>query len=171
MNNVPLNYDIAFIAIIALSTIFALFRGAIIELLNLSAWIIAIYSISKFGPMISRFIPANITNPLVKNLIAFIIIFILLAIIISLLKKVLTQVIDSIGLGTLNYLLGALFGIIRGVVICSIIILLLEVFNVDTHRSWQRAKIYPLIFPVVVWLSHTIPERLNGSYDHNLNIL
>lgn len=171
MNNLSLNYDIAFATIIALSTIFALFRGAIIELLNLSAWVIALYSITKFSPMISRFIPTKIASPLVKNLIAFIIIFILLAIIITVLKKILMRVIESIGLGTLNYLLGALFGIIRGVFICSIIILLLEVFNADTHRSWQRAKIYPLISPVVAWLSHTIPERLNGSYNHNLNIL
>lgn len=171
MNNLPLNYDIAFGAIIALSTIFALFRGAIIELLNLSAWIIALYSITKFSPIISHFIPVTITSPLIKNLIAFIIIFVLLAIVITLLKKVLMRVIESIGLGTLNYLLGALFGIIRGVFICSIIVLLLEVFNADTHRSWQRAKIYPLISPVVAWISHTIPEHLNGSYDHNLNIL
>jgi membrane protein required for colicin V production len=153
------NYDIVFCVIVILSTFFALIRGAVAELINLGVWIIALVlipqSYSKFG----HYIPNSVTSPVLRNLLVFIVIFIALAIIATLLKKVLSKFISSIGLGTLNFILGGMFGIVRGIFICAIIIMILEVFNLDHTKGWTKAKTYVFIHPVVNWVSAEVKHR------------
>ena len=155
------NYDAIFLCLIAVSTIIALFRGAVNELLSLSVWFIAFAVMQHFGSIIEAKIPQDIMNPLLREIIVFIITFVLVAIIIAIIKKLCASIIKSIGLGGLNYLLGALFGIIRGILICSLLILIVETLQIDKEHTWQQSRLNFILGPTVAWISKSISNQIN----------
>jgi membrane protein required for colicin V production len=71
------------------------------------------------------------------------------AIVIMLIKIMFHRFIHSLGLGGLNYFIGALFGIARGLVISALIIVVVEMFTMDEKHSWQNSIISPLLVPTV----------------------
>lgn len=155
------NYDAIFLCIIAISTIIALFRGAINELLSLSVWFITFFIVKHFGSFIDSKIHNYVTNTLLRGFILFIVVFILVAILIAIIKKLFASIIKSIGLGGLNYLLGALFGVIRGVLICALLVFIVEIFNIDKNHSWQNSHLNFVLTPTVTWISKSISIHIN----------
>ncbi|MFN8769464.1 MAG: CvpA family protein [Neisseriaceae bacterium] len=160
MELVSSNYDLIFLGIIIASTIFALIRGGIAEILSISSWFIALWFMHKYGELINHFIPQNITNPLLRSIIVYIIIFIIVAVVIALIKKFFASIISKLGLGGLNYLIGFIFGIIRGVFICAIIVVIIEMLNLDISHNWDKAKTYPIIRPAMELIVNAIPDSI-----------
>lgn len=160
MNLIGSNYDIIFYGIILLSALWALFKGAVAEILSLGVWFFAFWFMRTFGNIISAHLPAGITNQLLRSIVAFILFFIILAIIATILKKICTAIIRSIGLVGLNYTLGLMFGIIRGILICAILIIVIAMFRLDPSNSWEKATLYPILSPVVKWIAHAIPQQI-----------
>ncbi len=159
------NYDIVFLVVIGVSSILALIRGGISELLSLCTWFIVYYLLKHYATVLNNFIPSTISNHLLRTGIIFIVIFIVTAIFIAIIKKLTVNLISSIGLGSLNYVLGFIFGIVRGVLICGLIVIVIEIFNLDTSHGWQKAKLAPLINPVVGQIAEAIPEQLKSEIN------
>ncbi|MCX8513992.1 MAG: hypothetical protein RL017_152 [Pseudomonadota bacterium] len=161
MNILASNYDIVFLVIIAISTILALFRGAISEILSISVWLLAFLAMQRYGIYIDKYLPGSITNLLIRSFLNFLIFFILLAILFAILKKILAKIITTIGIGGLDYLLGALFGIFRGILICSILIVIMQMFKIDSTNSWQKSKFAPILTPTVKWIIQAMPKSFD----------
>jgi len=166
MHVIQSNYDIIFFGIIILSSVMALFKGAIAEIISLAVWISAFWFMRYFGNVIDARLPDSITNPILRSISVFIIFFIVFAIIATILKRLLSAIIKGIGLGGLNYMLGFLFGIARGILICAVIILLLEMFQLDPQHSWDKSKLSPVLVPTVHWIAKAIPKRLDNLGQH-----
>ena len=160
MQLISSNYDLIFLGIIVISVIFALMRGGISEILSLSSWFIALWLMHKYGNIINHLIPQSISNTLIRSILVYVAIFILVAIGISIIKKLFSKIISSLNLGGLNYLLGFIFGMIRGIFICAIIVIVIEMLNLDYTHSWKNAKSYPIIYPTVKLILNAIPENI-----------
>jgi membrane protein required for colicin V production len=158
--NLFTNYDIVFFGIIAFSAILAFIRGGIVEILSLSAWFIAFWALGILSPFIAPYVPASISNELLKNIIIFIVIFLAVAIFMSILKKLLANIINTIGLASLNYIIGIAFGIIRGLFLCALLIIIIQMLNLDNNKSYMQAKLYPIISPIVIWIVNAIPNAV-----------
>lgn len=172
MNLFASNYDIVFFGIIAFSAILAFIRGGIVEILSLSTWFITFWALNKFGKFIEYFIPGNITNELFRSIIIFIVIFLAVAIIMALFKKLIANFITTIGLGGLNYIIGIGFGIIRGIFVCALLIIVIQMLNLDSSKLYTQSKLYPVLSPVVNWITNAvghsvkdIPKPPDGIMD------
>lgn len=162
MQLISSNYDLIFFGIIIVSAIFALLRGGISEVLSLSTWFIALWLMHKFGNYINHLIPNAVTSSFLRSIIVYIIIFIIVAIFIAILRKIFASVINALNLGGLNRLLGFVFGIIRGVFICAIIVIVIEMLNLDPSHSWRTSKAYPVIYPTVKLILNAIPDSIKN---------
>lgn len=162
MNLFASNYDIIFFGIIAFSAVLAFIRGGIVEILSLATWFIAFWALHKFGASIEPFIPNSVSNDLLRNIIIFIIIFLVVAIAMALIKKLLANFITTIGLGGLNYIIGIVFGVIRGIFVCALLIILIQVLNLDSSKSYAQSKLFPVLYPVVNWITDAIPNSVKN---------
>ena len=90
----------------------------------------------------------------------FVAAFIFVAIIMAIIKKLCANFIKSVGLGGLNYLLGAVFGVVRGILICAILIIGIEMLNLDPSHAWQKSRLYNIINPVVEWVADAIHREI-----------
>ncbi|MCC2645492.1 MAG: hypothetical protein K0R94_1270, partial [Burkholderiales bacterium] len=91
-----------------------------------------------------------------------IVIFLIVAIVMALIKKLLANFITTIGLGGLNYMIGIGFGIIRGIFACALLIIVIQTLNLDNNKSYTQSKLYPILFPVVNWITEAIPNSVKN---------
>ena len=155
------NYDLIFCSVILISVIFSLFRGGLLEILSFCAWFVALWLMHKYGIFVDKFITLKITNTLIRSAIIYFIFFIFIKIIFLIITKIFSRAFTYLGLNGLNVFIGVLFGALRGVFICSIIIIIVEMFHIDDMHNWERAKSYPIIKPALLIIVNAIPNTIS----------
>ena len=140
--------DYFFIFIIFVSFIIGCYRGFTRELFSLVGWIFAFYFANYFSDSFIKFIPFEFGEQL-NFIIIYISIFIITLLTASFLSNLLNRFVNTIGLGSLNLILGSLFGCLRGILIAFIIIFLVEKTSFITDISLAESKTIPLIKLVV----------------------
>ena len=157
-------FDLIVIGIVGLSTVFAFWRGLIRVVMSLVALIAAVLAAIQFSPAVATVLPA-LGDPVTGYLAAFALIFIGVALVGALLGWVLSRAIRAIGLGFVDRLLGAVFGVARGVLIVVIAVLLAGLTTLPRQEWWQNALLAP---PLVIaalslrpWLPRALAQRLD----------
>ena len=156
-------FDLIVIGIVALSTIIAFWRGLIRGVMSLVALIAAVLAAIQFSPAVAAMLSA-LGDPVTRYLAAFALIFIVVALVGALLGWLLSRAIRAIGLGFVDRLLGAVFGVARGVLIVVIAVLLAGLTTLPRQEWWQNALLGP---PLVIaalslrpWLPQALAKRL-----------
>lgn len=97
-------------------------------------------------------------DPKYLNLIAFIVTFIVVAILVNLLGHLVAKLVKAINLGFIDRLGGFVIGLAKGLLICSLLIMLLNVFD-DKKIMSDEAKEKSLLYPYV---EQTVPYVYQG---------
>jgi membrane protein required for colicin V production len=161
MADVPINLvDLAVIAVLAISGIFALVRGLVHELLAVGSWIGAaiatLYGFPKAQPV------ALITVPLVADIVAGVVIFLIVLIVLSIITHLIARRVRRSHLGALDRSLGMVFGLLRGaVLVCMAWLALSWTVPRDDYPKWLlEARSLPLIERGALMLIDLVPPRL-----------
>ena len=94
-------------------------------------------------------------NPKYLHLISFIVTFIVVAILVNILGRIVTKVVKSLNLGFIDKIGGFLFGIAKGILICSLLVMLLNVFKltgVVKDKTKEKSLLYPLVEKAVPYV-------------------
>lgn len=157
MNNLNLsNYDVVFLIIIGASVIFATLKGGVSQLLSMSVWFISLFVTRNHSATFAKIIPEVVSNEMLRSLLAYIIAFVIIAVIIRIVRILFDSIIKTLGLGGLNIAIGALFGLARGIIICALIVLAIEMLGLDKTHSWKNSITSPIISPAVNMLLHNL---------------
>lgn len=160
-------FDYIVIAILAGSVIIALMRGLVAEVLSLGSWIAALWCAKEFAPVVAGFLPAELPSEGLRLAASFVALFFLVWLATALLRVVLTGLIDSIGLGGVNRVLGALFGLARGGVLVTVMVLLGGLTDLPRLPMWRNAlfagPFEAAALSLRPWLPPKLSENLNFS--------
>jgi membrane protein required for colicin V production len=158
-------FDLVFIGIVGLSTVFAFWRGLIRVVMSLAGLVAAVLAAIHLSPAMSNMLTMLSDKPVTRYLVAFALIFIVVALIFAVLGWLLSRVMRAIGLGFVDRLLGAVFGVARGVLIAVIAVLLAGLTTLPREEWWQNALFAP---PLVIgalslrpWLPQALAQRLD----------
>jgi len=134
-------------------------RGLIIELASLLALILGIYAALYFSFFAENFLE-NILNvgPKYRGVFAFILTFIVVIVIVHLIGRLLEKVVNMVALGFLNKMAGGIFGILKGAVILSIVLLIISKFDGDLIS--QEKKEGSLFYNKVAGIAPMLWEKL-----------
>jgi len=158
-------FDLIVIGIVALSTVFAFWRGLIRVVMSLVALIAAVLAAIQFSPAVAAMLPA-LGDPVTRYVAAFALIFIVVALVGALLGWVLSRAIRAIGLGFVDRLLGAVFGVARGVLIVVIAVLLAGLTTLPRQEWWQNALLAPPLVIAALSLRPWLPQALAKRLDY-----
>ncbi|MBO7616588.1 MAG: CvpA family protein [Bacteroidales bacterium] len=152
-----MNYLDIIIAIILFLFGFKGFRkGLIIEVVTLLAFALGIYGAMHFSDFTAEHLQDVMEiNPKYLNTIAFVLTFIILVIVVNLIGKAVTNMIKAMNLGFFNKLGGAVFGVAKGVLLCSIFVMVLNNFQligVLKPEVREQSKLYPYIEETVPYV-------------------
>ena len=131
-------------------------KGLIIEVVTLLAFGVGIYGAMHF----SDFTAAHLQDfleikPQYLNTIAFVLTFIILVVLVNLIGRLVSKWVKSMNLGFFDKLGGFLFGILKGVLLCSVLLMVLNNFQllgVVKPKVKEESKLYPYIEQTVPYV-------------------
>jgi membrane protein required for colicin V production len=157
--------DYAVMAIIGVSILLSIMHGFVRELLSLAGWVVAFLVAQYFAATVAAMLPAAIPNDSLRLLAAFLAVFLSVLLAATLLAIALSSLIKRAGLGATDRLLGAVFGLIRGVAVVTVVVLLAGLTTLPHTPAWRQAMtsapLEALAKTIKVWLPYDLSKHIN----------
>jgi membrane protein required for colicin V production len=147
---------------VTLSALYSVFRGFVREILSLISWVLAFWVAIKFSPELAESFSGYIDIPEIRFITAFLLIFLAIMIGGIFISRLITRLLHVGGLRAFDRLIGAGFGVARGLVIVTVLVLLGGQSPLTDEPAWQQSRMVPYLQKVASWASDRIPaEMLN----------
>nr|WP_294839513.1 CvpA family protein [uncultured Methylotenera sp.] len=153
-------FDYIVLSIIGLSVILSVMRGVVREVLAIVGLVAAFYVGVTYTNQLLPMMPVDIPNEALRVLAAFLVLFLATLLLATLLGIALSAIFKKAGLGWLNRLLGALFGVARGLLIVCVIVFLAGLTDIPKDPRWRNAMFSAPIEALVVNLLPWVPESI-----------
>ena len=131
--------DIAILIIIAISALISVFRGFVREVLSLLAWVIAIWVAYKFSANVAPLLEAYIELPSARQIIAFVVLLVAALMAVGIINFLIAKIVESTGLTGTDRALGMIFGILRGIVLVTVLIMLAGATPLPQDPWWRES--------------------------------
>ncbi|ADW69464.1 CvpA family protein [Granulicella tundricola] len=151
-------FDWFLVVILVISTIAAFMRGLIRSLLSLVGFILAIVVASWNYLSFASYLGRWILNFTVAEIIAYLTILIVITIAFSMLANLLRKTASAVGLGFLDRLLGAAFGVLRGFLAGVAAMMAIAAFS--PNSEWvKNSQLTPYFLEGAHAVSFVVPPR------------
>ena len=158
-------FDYAVVAVIGLSLLIGLMRGAVNEILALAGWVVAFLVANAFAHNVESALASTIASPVLRTAAAYALLFIGVLFVVMLVRIVLSGFVKAMGLGPIDRVLGGFVGFAKGVLIVLLVVLAASMTTLPKEPFWRRAVLSPwfetLAIAVRPWLPPDIARRIN----------
>ena len=149
--------DVGIIILIVLSAIIGLIRGFVKEALSLATWVAAFAFALIYVKPLAEALPFAVQSEVARMGIAFAIIFFSVLVIGAIINHLLSSVVSSIGLGGVDHVLGGVFGVLRGGLIITLLVILMGLTALPAQSWWKESRLIPWFEDSAEWLRSVIP--------------
>jgi membrane protein required for colicin V production len=168
-----MNYiDIVILVVLGIFGLGGLRKGIITEAATLLGLGVGLYGAFHFSDFTAEKLVQWVEiNPKYLNVIAFIVTFLVLAIAVNLLGRLVTKLVKAINLGFVDKLGGFIIGMAKGVLICSLLVMLLnalELNNIIKDKDRESSLLYPHVertVPYVYQGFDLVKEAVQNASD------
>ncbi len=134
--------DIVILLIMVLSSLFGLWRGLIREVLSLLTLVSALLVSRVYSEPFAGLMLGMIENDAIRYATAFALLFAVVMMLGTFLNFLMSKLLTITGLKLANRLLGAAFGVVRGIIIVLFILFISGMFVAETEL-WQQSQLVP----------------------------
>ena len=134
-------------------------RGLVYEVLSVLGWAASFYAAQYFAPVIAGWLPLQSSSETVRYAAAFVLVFVAAVFIAGLLAFLLKKLIESIGLRPVDRTMGALFGLVRGVILLLAAAVVIDMTALEKSVWWQESKGAPVLNATLKGLKPMLPEQ------------
>ncbi|OQY12022.1 MAG: hypothetical protein B6I31_03875 [Desulfobacteraceae bacterium 4572_19] len=157
-------FDIVIIIILSFCLIRGFFRGFIKEVSSIIGILGGFYAAYTYYPLGEAYLLEEVMQTSYANVISFTAIFIGVFIIITILGIIIRFFLDIVFLGWVDCVCGACFGLLKGVLFTSVLLVVLTTFLSDESRMIKESK---LSMPVSQWsetLIQIVPDNVKEAF-------
>ena len=160
-------FDYVVIGIVGVSLLFGLWRGVVGEVIALVAWGVAIFAAIEFGASVGQAVFTGLADPALRTLAGCVVIFVGILISMAVLNMVVRSMVKALGLSVSDRLLGMVFGLVRGVLVCMVLVGLGGMTSAPMQPWWRNAMLAAPLETVVMaakpWLPGDLAKRIRFS--------
>lgn len=160
-------FDYVVIGIVGLSLLFGLWRGVVGELIALVAWGLGLFAALEFGGQVGHWAFGGINDASMRMLAGCVLVFVGVLVAMALVRLVIQRMVKALGLSVSDRLLGMVFGLVRGVLVCMILVGLGGMTAAPKQVWWREATLSPPLETVVLavkpWLPDDLAKRIRFS--------
>ncbi|MBS1139521.1 MAG: Colicin production protein [Proteobacteria bacterium] len=160
-------FDYVAIGIVGVSLIFGLWRGVVGEIVALVAWVLAIFAAVEFGAVVGRTVFAGLSDPALRTLAGCVVIFVGVLVVMALFRMAVRSMVKALGLSVSDRILGMVFGLVRGVLVCMVLVGLGGMTSAPMQAWWRDATLSAPLETVVLaakpWLPDDLAKRIRFS--------
>jgi membrane protein required for colicin V production len=160
-------FDYAVVGVLVVSIAWGVWRGLVREVMSLAGWVIAFLAANLFAAPLAEVLPASVSRPEYRTLLAFIIIFLLTLAVTTLGAVWLAKVLHAAGLGGLDRLLGALFGLLRALLIVLAAAIAAGFTSFPQKAAWKDSLAGPQLAAAASALKPWLPPAFAQRMKYN----
>jgi membrane protein required for colicin V production len=157
-------FDYFVLAVMAISLLVGVTRGVVSEILALLAWVAAFIAARMWAVPAGNLLLAELSDSLWRQLAGFVAVFVAVLILFALVRWVTSLLLKEAGLRPLDRVLGALFGVARGVLVLLVLVLLAGLTPLPQQQWWRHAMLAPPletgVLAVKPWLPPELAKRI-----------
>ena len=143
--------DIGLVLFMALSIVVGLVRGVVFEILSLVGWVVAYVAAQMLTPLVQPHTSIGQPGSALNHAVAFASVFLVTLVLWALGARLVRVFIRATPLSSFDRLLGALFGVLRGLLVLLVLALVLGFTPIAKWPSMQRSQ-------GVAWLNAVVKE-------------
>jgi membrane protein required for colicin V production len=154
-------------AVLLLSMLLGAWRGLVYELMSLAAWVAAFVLAQSLAQDVALMLPFLQTAAAqVQYAAAFVLVFVVSLFAAGFLSWVLKKVVETVGLRPVDRALGAVFGLVRGVLLLLVATVLIQLLGMAHQAWWQEAQGPVWLDVLLNGLKPVLPEALQVYLPH-----
>lgn len=159
--------DLLILAVILFSSLLGILRGVLSEVLALLAWVAAFIAANAWAGTAAGLLDGMLRvpgDPSLRHIVGFATVFALILISFAIARRLLASLLHAIGLGPLDRLLGAVFGLARGVLVVWTGVLICGLTELPHQPWWHEAQLIPPLETAVIaskpWLPLALAKKI-----------
>jgi membrane protein required for colicin V production len=131
--------DIVLLLVLLASVLLGLWRGLVFEVLSVAGWVLAFFLAQWHAERAASWLPLADTAPPLRYAAGFALVFVGTLFASSLLAWLTKKAFESVGLRPIDRVLGAGFGLLRGMILLLALALLVRMTPWVDSEPWQQA--------------------------------
>ncbi len=155
--------DWIFLGVLLFSLLLGAWRGLVYEVLSVLGWIAAFVLAQWFAPAVAQWLPMAGATEGIRYAAGFVLVFIATVFGSSLLAFLVKKLLATVGLAPADRLLGAVFGLLRGVVILLALTVVVGMTPLHTAQWWKEAAGPKVATAAVQGMKPVLPQEF-GKY-------
>ncbi|GAB2725069.1 CvpA family protein [Melaminivora jejuensis] len=155
--------DWLFLAVLAASLLIGAWRGLVFELLSLLGWAVAFVAAQWLAADAGAWLPLQGWDAAWRHAAGFALVFVAAVFAFGLLTALVRKLVDAVGLRPADRALGALFGIVRGLLALLALALVVGWLQMADALWWRQSQGAPLLQLALQSLQPALPEALGRN--------
>lgn len=143
-----------------LSVVVGAWRGLLTEVLSLLGWAVAYFAAQWFGPWGATLIPVGTPGSQVNLISGMLVVFVVAWLVWALISWALAQMMKASVLSGPDRVLGAGFGLMRGVLVALVIVTLVNMTPVARWEPWRSSRGVACLQALLAGLRPVLPEQV-----------
>lgn len=150
--------DAVLSGILLLSLLVGAWRGLIGEMMSLGGWVAAFFLARWLSPDLAHWMPVwREAAEQLRSALAFLIVFVAGMFAAGFVSWLLRRMIETTGLKPVDRSLGAVFGLVRGVVLLLVLVTLVHLLGWRGQPIWQASVFAPFLELLLAGLRPVLP--------------
>ncbi|MFM8864760.1 MAG: CvpA family protein [Limnohabitans sp.] len=147
--------------VLLLSLIIGAWRGLVVELMSLAGWVASFVLAQWLAGDVTQWLPIwQDAAVQLRYALSFALVFVAGMFAAALLSWLLRKVVDTVGLRPADRSLGAIFGLVRGVVVLLVLSVLVHLTGMRMQDWWQDSRATPMLEVLLMGIKPMLPQTL-----------
>ena len=155
--------DGIFLAVMGFSLLIGAWRGLVFEMLSLAAWVAAFVAAQWLATAVARWLPTMGAAAPVRYAAGFLLTFIVAAFVGGLVAVVVKKMVTGAGLAPVDRALGAVFGLVRGMVLLLAAAVVIALTPLKNSGWWNESVGAGFLGIVLKGMKPLVPQEF-GKY-------
>lgn len=151
------------VGVLLASMLVGAWRGLVVEVLSLVSWAAAFVLAQWWAPDVAAKLPMAGAGEQVRYAAGFVLVFVATLFAGALIGFVISKLLSVVGLGAINRLLGALFGVLRGVILILAATVVVGMTPWKSSPEWQASVAAHWAATALATLKPMLPQEF-GKY-------
>lgn len=159
-------FDYALLTLLGLSVLLGFWRGLVVEVFALFAWVLAVLAARLFAGSVAGLLSPWLSAPWLQLAAAAILIVVAVLIVLALIRMLLRELLAAVGLSLADRCLGACFGAVRALVLAVLIVGAAGLTSLPREPWWREARFAAPLETLVLAVRPWLPPELAGRIKY-----
>ena len=153
--------DWIFAAVLLFSMVLGAWRGLVYEVLSLVNWVLAFVLAQWLALDAAQHLPMSGASAPMRYAAGFLLVFVLVILLGGLVVVLIKKLTAAVGLNPLDRALGALFGVLRGVLLLLLATVVVHMTPMKDSSAWRESVGAAMAEALITQLKPVLPHELN----------